>query len=570
MKAQTESGKAITIDDRYEIKRGGEGKILTIPELPDQVAKIYLNPNYKHMSKAQKDALSVLDGSLFVKPLELIYEKKGSANIIGFTMEYLSPDFVPLAAFFNKNYCAAYSVDEAFKSEVAQKLIKSVASAHSHEVIIGDLSGLNVLVDLQKEVRFLDTDSYETPVHSHWGLLFDEIRDYLYQGKVSKESDYFALSVIIFNLFTYLHPFKGIHKIIKAMAERMIRKIPVFTPDPDLIIPKCYQPLTDIHLQEQFEEIFAGGKRFLLQIGKQVVVINQPAVLIPTILIKTTLKYKEIYRLQPNEYIQKAHFTQKLGYIQTNQKTLVYDTSNQGYLTLKHTFDATEGEILVGNQCILCRKEDDLAVWQEGIGWQTLSNIHLTRDARLIVIDTILVVLQGDFMRFVHIDEVIQDQIRVDQTPTFTQGFDTLYGMVQHTGGVQYVFYNSGKNISTVKSAVTLQSVRIVGNAGIAVYEIQQSGEVSIAYEYFVLENLQMRLKGEKISGLRQFAYKATSTQGGLIFEPTDDAILVRKTEDCKVIQAMECSLLSTESNLVMTTAGIVAFERDFCYLLNT
>ena len=76
MKAYTETGNTITLDDRYEIKRGGEGKILTVPELPQQVAKVYLNSNYKHMSKAQKDALACLDTQLFVKPLELIYNKK--------------------------------------------------------------------------------------------------------------------------------------------------------------------------------------------------------------------------------------------------------------------------------------------------------------------------------------------------------------------------------------------------------------------------------------------------------------------------------------------------------------
>ena len=572
MKAKTESGKTITIDDKFEIKRGGEGKILTIPELPAHVAKIYLNSNYKHMSKAQKDALNVLDDQIFVKPLELIFDKKKDTEILGFTMEYLNPDFVPLSAYFSKNFCLSNQVDEKFKLEISEKMITAVEFAHQKDIIIGDLNPFNILVNQKAEVKFIDVDSYETPVHTHWAVLFDEIRDYLYQGKVCKESDYFALAINIFNLFTHLHPFKGIHKEYKAMAERMIRKIPVFAQDPNLIVPKCYEAIQDRQVQEQFEDIFLHGKRFLLQIGKTIQVVVQPKTTLPITVIQTSLKYREIYKVEAGEYIQNTFFTNKTGFVATNQRILVFDCSNHGYTTLKHNFTEFSGdtEFFTGDNHIFIRKDDHLMIYREGVGFQAISNLKFSPDARYRQIGNILVVLDQDFMRFVYLDQVIKDQIHIEQNSVFTAGFDVFNGLIQNAGGVQYVFYHSGKNISTVKSAVNLQMVKIRGNVGIAVYEEKLSGETKLNYEYFDIQNLQMKLSGQKITNLKNFAFKATSATAGVIFEPTDDKMIIRRSGDFQILQEVECSLLSTESTLFSPAAGIIALEKDYCYLLNS
>lgn len=573
MKAITESGKTITIDDKFEIKRGGEGKILTIPELPNQVAKIYLNKNYQHMSKAQKNALSVLDSSLFVKPLELIYDKKNSSDILGFTMEYLNPDFVPLAAFFNKNFCLSQNIDHTFKFNLSMKLIKGIESAHANQVIVGDLSGLNILVNLSCEVRFLDVDSYETNVHTHWGVLFDEIRDYYYQGKVSKNSDYFALAILIFNLMTHLHPYKGVHKRIKSVAERMISKIPVFAQDPDLIIPKCYEPIQEMLWQAQFEDIFLNGKRFLLDLGTKAATAPKLQAQ-PITVLQSALKIKEIYKPEKSEIIRQVHFNQQLGFVRTDSKLMLFDASNLGYTILKHSFDwqeitklGSKPHIFIGEQNLFVLTSDSLYFYQSSIGFLKISNLAFSANRQFFQIGNILVILDGDFMRYLHLDQVIKDQIFVEQIPVFTQGFDVFNGLIQNTGGVQYIFYHSGKNISTLKAKVDLQAVRIVGDVGIAVYEEKLNSEISLKYEYFDIQSLQMILSGEKLGHFKNFAYRS---QGGIIFEAADDKLLIRKKGTFQILQESDCSLLSTETSLFSTQAGIVAFEKDFCCLLNS
>ncbi|HAI75570.1 MAG TPA: hypothetical protein DCM08_04925 [Microscillaceae bacterium] len=573
LKAITESGKKITLADKNEIKRGGEGRILTVPELPNQVAKVYLNSQYKHMSLAQKNALAVLDGKYFVKPLELIYDDKIQSDILGFTMEYLSADYLPLAAFFNRNFCAANNVDEDFKIAIAQALCQGVEMAHQNQIIIGDLSGLNVLVTLQQEVKFLDVDSYETPVHTHWGLLFDEIRDYLYQGKVSQQSDYFALAVLVFSLFAHIHPFKGIHKQYKAMAERMVKKIPVFSSDPDLIVPKCYTPIADPKLQQQFDDIFAQGQRFLLQIGKPAQLVAPIAAKASVVATQGNLTMKEIYKLNPQEYFQKTAFTQQLGLVATNHQYLVYDCANKGYVTLKHTFDRQDWEeVFVGNEQIIALKQQTLYALHPQQGFQPLQNLQFSNQTRYTQIDNILVVLDDDYLRYVFLDEVNQTFVRVEQQPVFGQGFDVFNGLIQHVGGVQYVFYHSGKTLSTVKLPFQhpIKAVRIVGKVGLATYEEKMNTETTLRHAYFDIQGLQIVASQQFLSLKAAFGYRATQGQNGLVFEAQDDQLVIRRTGDFEVVQTMPCHLLTTETQVSVCQAGIVAQERDFCYLLNS
>ena len=503
-----------------------------------------------------------------MKPLELVYDKKGGNNVVGFLMEYLSPDFVPLSAYFNKNYCANIGIDAQFKFEIAKKMLDAVNNAHQNEIIIGDLSGLNILANVQKEVRFLDVDSYETPIHTHSHILFDEIRDYLYQGKVSKESDYFALSVVLFNFFTYLHPFRGVHKVIKAMAERMIAKVPIFAQDTNLILPKCYEALQDSYLQTQFEDIFLRGKRFLLQIKQTIVVMPILQTMRQTVL-QTNLNYKEIYQNQAQEFIRKVSFMAHLGFVQTNKRVMLYDANNQGYLTLLHIFEEVENyQFFVGNKNLLRKNAQNIEVWTNQ-SWQVLNNIVLSLQARLYQMGDILVVLEQDFVKTLHLDEIVKDQISISQTPSFTAGFGGLHGMIQNAGGVQYLWFNSGKNLSTVKTTVALEDVVMVGNVGVAIYQKQQNNETGLVYEYFYIQDMKMKLTGEYLQSPSQMALKVVNAQVSYIFEAFDDTLVVRNAS-AQVLQQIPCSLLTSETALITTQAGIIAYEKDFVYLLNT
>ncbi len=229
-----------------------------------------------------------------------------------------------------------------------------------------------------------------------------------------------------------------------------------------------------------------------------------------------------------------------------------------------------EAGYFVGNKNVLRHTQNTLSVWQGGQNWLDLKNLNLSNATRLYQIEDILVALEGDFIRLLYIDDIMQDQIRIDQTPAFTAGFAYLYGLVQNAGGAQYLWYHSGKTLSTVKTALPLEAALMAGKVGIAIHETVLNQEVRIAYEYFTLQNLQMKMTGEMLSELRNFAVKVVNTQTSYIFEPADDKIIVRQGDTAQVLQEIPCSLLTTATCLQTTNAGIIAHEQGFCYLLNT
>ncbi len=575
MKAITESGLKLNLRDEHEIKRGGEGKILSLPELPGQVAKIYLNPDYKHMSRAQKEALQVLESPTFVKPLELILHPHKKSEVLGFTMDFLGPDFFPLSTLFSVNFCKRHQVGSSTKYAIARQLIRALAHAHQNQIVIGDLSGYNIMANLAGEVRFIDVDSYETPVHSHWGLQLDDIRDHLYQGKISEKSDYFALAVVLYNLLTHVHPFKGVHKKIKSLAERMIRKIPVFASDPDLIVPKCFVPIAQPSQQSQFARLFAQGERFLLDVtgtshSPTKPVSPRPTSAQPTVAQIGSLRIQTLYTEAEAGSIRAVYSMGHQGYILTPSKLIVYNLSNRGQAQVIQKIPSPPGPLWLGKKELYYRDASHL-YYLDGQGqFQRLSHVQFGPQAQFAQIGSFGIILDEGFMKRVYLDERIGDQVRVEQTPVFVPGFDLRQGVIQHAGGVQYLFYDSGQNISQVRSSHRIREYIQCAHLGIMAYEESNQDSISLHYRYFSLDNLRWNLSQASLEGLCRFAYQAVPGKSGIIFEPQDNRLRIREAQNFQVLQDLDCPVLSFDSELFHSPAGILAREKDFCYLINS
>jgi hypothetical protein len=148
--------------------------------------------------------------------------------------------------------------------------------------------------------------------------------------------------------------------------------------------------------------------------------------------------------------------------------------------------------------------------------------------------------------------------------------FDIFNGFIQNVGGMQYIFYHSGKNISTIKTPMKVERVHIVGNVGWAMIRKEKQNETSFRYEYFTIDGLQMNFTGQSIDTPKFFAFKPTHQQDGLIFEAIDDKLVIRRRKDGQILQESDCSLLNETTHLISTQAGIIAWNDDFCYLLNS
>jgi serine/threonine protein kinase len=568
MKAITSSGKKILIDDSAEIHRGGEGRIILLKEMPQHVAKIYL-PHKTPIAQNQLQALQVLDSQFFVKPEELIFDAQRT-QVIGFTMQYAGNEFIQLAAWFNQQFCKKNQIDFKRKLQLIKYLVTAIQQAHQANIVIGDLSGLNILVNQQDEIKFIDVDAYETPAQPHSGILLDEIRDYYLQGSVSKATDTFALAVIAFNLLTYTHPFKGIHQIYKNLHERMVQLLPVFKPDKNLILPKCYEPIPLAPLQQQFEEIFGQGKRFLLSVQFSTGIVPQVLAVSPQNVSQGELTVKNIYTPENQVFVKEVFALKNRLLIKTNKGYAVYDTSNYGYITLVQELGNYEdGDVFIGHHNILAKKGTLLYLYNSQKQWEVLQNFTFSPQSRYVQIQDILVVIEDEVMKMLYLDQVQQSFIHIQQTPVFGKGIHIQQQTIlQQAGGKQYVFYHSGKHLSSVQLPRIAYQVFMTENQGVLSYKVQDGQEAALKHEFFSLQDLKYKAQGNTTQ-LKHFAVKPTQAQQGIVFEPMDNELIIRRTEDYAVLQKLSCGLLSEQTLLFNTQAGMVAVEKNAVWLLN-
>jgi len=558
---KTPNGTKYQFDDTKEIHRGGEGRILTIDADPNIVAKIY-HDGTKPLTEEQFDFLSKLDQNLFVSPKELLLDAKTSA-IVGFTMQYLGQDFFPLSALFAKNFCLREGIDENVKNKITAKLIESISIAHKNNVTIGDFNQFNILINKYGEVRLIDTDSYGTPNHAHSGILLEDIRDYLYNGVVSEKSDFFALSILIFNMLTYTHPFKGIHKTVKKISDRMLMKIPIFANDSELILPKCYEPLYEPSLQTQFDKLYLIGERFLFSLTqtvtttqtktqKSVNVISEKDVNVTVIVEKTK--------------ILNTLFGTQSGYIETTDNYLVFKTLNKGYVSTWHTIPKKDFEkIFVSSKNVFLKKGNKLFLYKDVTEIIEISNYEFPNEVLIYQYLDILVTVGNDIMSWIYMNEVINTSVQNRRIDVFSRGFKNPGALIQNSGGVSRIFYNSGKEITTVKFDVNAKQIYQQNNIGIVQYTINNE----VKNEWFAIKGMNVERSGKFADQMYDFANMPITNGDGYLFQPADNKINVINSKDFQTISMLECSLITEHSRLQHTLSGIVTWEGTSVYLLN-
>ena len=560
-KVNTKTNKSFYLKDENEIQRGGEGRILLIDSDKTKVAKIY-HQNKKPISESKFNELQKLNSQIFIKPLELIYQK---SKIIGYTMEFAGKDFFPVSSLFSKNFCKQHKITFKIKKHIASQLTEAVKQAHLQNVIIGDLNQFNILVNKKGKVKLIDTDSFQTQNHKHNGLLLDDIRDYLFNGNINKNSDYFALSVIIFYLFTNTHPFKGIHKKVKKLSDRMIQKLPVFKKNSDIIVPKCYEAVQDKKLQTNFEKLYLNGDRFLLAISD----ISSKQILKSTTVVSSKIEENNIIisPIVQNEAIINMFFNNELGYVETENRFTIYSAKNKSYLSRKFIIDKNNYEqIYIGNENVLVRNDNKLFFYKDELNIKEISNFKFSDNSIISQKENILIEITANYMNWIYLDDIFNTTIKTKRTEVFGEAFTNYNGLSQNTGGILRVFYNTGKDIATVKTQKNIKQIYQKNNIGI----VQTVDNKSIENNYFRIKGLYIEYAKFKTENFSNFAVMKSDKEDGFIFEPANNKIKVIRTQDFKLISEIECKYISEQTSLFYTKSGIIAWENDSILLINT
>lgn len=208
-------GLALTLTDRDYVAAGGEAAVFK----KDNIAyRIYHKPTDMIPLDKIKELMLVTSPNVN-KPLDIIYEPKTSLPL-GFTMEFLEKTH-PLCKLFTGSFKDDNGIDPMMTAALVKKLQSTVSEVHKDRFLIVDLNEMNVLVsDDFTTPYFIDVGSWQTPSFPATAIM-ESIRDPLVKNmKFTEGSDWFSWSILAFQLYTHVHPYKGRHPNYKLSEWR--------------------------------------------------------------------------------------------------------------------------------------------------------------------------------------------------------------------------------------------------------------------------------------------------------------------------------------------------------------
>jgi hypothetical protein len=238
------------------VAEGGQGKVFAKGRT---VYKVYHDPK-KMIPEAKIAELSAITFGNVIKPEDVLVDGKGKA--IGYTMTFV-PDTHPLCKVFTKAFRQREGVKDDQILKMVRRMQETVDHIHGKNILVVDLNEMNFLASQKKfdEVYFLDVDSYQTPGFPATALM-ESVRDrHMKPGVFTRETDWFALGIVTFQLFIGIHPYKGKHPTLHDMDARMLQNISVL--NKEVAIPAVCYPLTNIPkvYLDWYNAMFEQGKR---------------------------------------------------------------------------------------------------------------------------------------------------------------------------------------------------------------------------------------------------------------------------------------------------------------------
>lgn len=545
---QDANGVKYTLDNNKVLGSGGEGQI--IPIGGNKVAKLYFKAS-DALSQTKITELSPLDGNLFIKPQIAV---TGDYN--GYIMEELNlSDYYPIYSLYSPMFANKRGLPNDYKRVLAEKLIKGIKNAHDNGIVIGDLNPFNIMVNDKLDLKFIDVDSYQTKSYKHNDKLLEEVRDYYFNGKVSEDSDYFALSVMVFNLFTGLHPYKGIHKIYRdKLKDREINNISLLNEKEigNIKVPKFYTPISDAALKDMFYEIYQLNKRFLIDMnGKHIDTVKFDAIVMSNeLLIKELFSGNVKNVISSNKYLAIITDTEKRLFSAEGKGIImnagVVDKSENLILTDKNIYSLRYGHL---------RHYDFKAKQFNEITSLQLTNVHCAKQYENILV----VITKDDKMYTIYLDDVYMNNIKYTVSNVYHKSFIKINGLHEVLGKNSVIFYNANNKISTY--IIKEKIVDIVQNENTGIYTVNDKNKVK--HLLFTI-NKYGDMKTKEIDEV----YPYTSNEKFIILY-SDDKLHFLDKETLNEVVAFETTGLDNY-NISFTNGGIVVYNNSKVNVLNT
>lgn len=548
-----QGNSVIDIDTSKEINRGGEGTIYAHPSRIDEVVKVY-HTNGNLSTTALTELMQLPNN--FIKPLELFYDK--SRKLKGLSMKYLDTKSLSLLSnTFSKASAQKGGFTDSIRLRICEVLATSLTEAHKVGVIIGDLNPYNIFCSPKGEVFFIDVDSFQTLSRKHSGVMLPDIRDWL-SSVIDEMSDYFALSILMFNLMTHVHPYKGVHKTIRTIEERVIRRKSLLSGDRDLIIPSFYEAFGEPKVVDQFYHIFQKDDRFIPSITGSTYTqsfvpkgpIGVSSIQEGDLIIKTISLDVEDFNCTDNYFYVRKDTDQFTIYSCRTQGTYAPSMTNQGQACLlgnKNVVMVTYGRLhnaMNGDELI----HNFIEPFNSSMYYNNGQCIYFDGST--------------DTYSLLHIDEVLNGtHIAIDKSIIYTKSVAIQQGITQAISGQKWILDIASGVLITLRSPYTPLDVYLSSSGKYGVLETKDTQGVK--HHLFSVSGMTIT-RGPMLDGMQLFAEK-----GDYLYIPTNGAMDVYRKLDLMKVATIACKYVNEQSVLKSCNAGILCLTGDTLYLFN-
>lgn len=220
-------GNQVNLTDRDYLTEGGEGKIYL------KGSTIYkVHHDRKHMPSEAKirELQSLSHHTQIICPNEILLDDKNLP--IGYTMRAV-PKSTHMSRLFTTDFRNRNGIDNDSTLRLVKNMYEVFRSIHHEHCLVVDANENNFLIDdgTFEWAYFIDVCSYQTPSFPATAIM-DNIRDYHAKG-FTELTDWFSFGVLVCQLFTGIHPFKGTHPKFKRndFVARMKANISIFNND---------------------------------------------------------------------------------------------------------------------------------------------------------------------------------------------------------------------------------------------------------------------------------------------------------------------------------------------------
>ena len=264
-----------------ELGHGGEASVFAIEGNDSIVAKIY---NDSHPIDAQKlekleKMCALFNGDIseyYAWPQKIIYSNN---RAVGFLMENIntpnkSSKYLKFIKYYQWKDRRKLFPNAEYKFVVhsALNLARAVETLHEKDIVIGDINESNVFVNnIDTTIKLIDCDSYQIEDFlcdvGTLNYTAPELPIKLRGVRRTKNNDYFALAVMIFQILVGKHPYEGINTHLNDIRLSITEGLYCYGKDADSknICPpypfsETYNALSE-KIKNLFEQAFTSTNR---------------------------------------------------------------------------------------------------------------------------------------------------------------------------------------------------------------------------------------------------------------------------------------------------------------------